>query len=92
MSERIDPALPYLKAEIEYAASHEGARSVDDVISRRTRIAFESNDHGVNIATEVAAIIGSVLGWGAKERKASINSYCEQVVRENVALGELINS
>ena len=92
VSERIDPALPYLKAEIEYAASHEGARSVDDVISRRTRIAFESQDHGVGIATEVAAIIGSVLGWGAKERKASINSYIELVERENIALVELINS
>jgi glycerol-3-phosphate dehydrogenase len=92
MAERIDLSLPYLKAEIEYAASHEGARSVDDVISRRTRIAFESNDHGVGIAAEVAAIIGSVLGWGAKERKASINSYLELVERENMALDELINS
>jgi glycerol-3-phosphate dehydrogenase len=92
MAERIDSALPYLKAEIEYAASHEGARSVDDVISRRTRIAFESHDHGIGIATEVATIIGAILGWGAKERKASINSYNELVERENVALGELINS
>jgi len=92
MAERIDPALPYLKAEIEYAASHEGARSVDDVISRRTRIAFESHDHGIGICAEVATIIGSVLGWGAKERKASITSYVELVERENFALGELINS
>ena len=92
MAKRIDPALPYLRAEIEYAASHEGARSVDDVISRRTRIAFESLDHGVGIATEVASIIGTVLGWGAKERKASVSSYLEQVERENIALGELINS
>ncbi|CAB4989251.1 unannotated protein [freshwater metagenome] len=92
MAERIDPALPYLKAEIEYAASHEGARSVEDVISRRTRIAFESHDHGIGVATEVATIIGTILGWGAKERKASINSYRELVERENVALGELINS
>ncbi len=92
MAERIDPALPYLKAEIEYAASHEGARSVEDVISRRTRIAFESHDHGIGIATEVATIIGTILGWGAKERKASINGYRELVERENVALGELINS
>jgi len=92
MSERIDPSLPYIKAEIEYAASHEGARSVDDVISRRTRIAFESRDHGRSIAPEVASIISSILGWGLKERRASVSSYLALIDRENVAVSELISS
>ena len=92
MSERIDSSLPYIKAEIEYAASHEGARSVDDVISRRTRIAFESRDHGRSIAPEVATIISSVLGWGLKERRASVSSYLALIDRENVAVSELISS
>jgi glycerol-3-phosphate dehydrogenase len=90
MSERIDPALPYLKAEIEYAASHEGARSVDDVISRRTRLSFEAINHGVHLADEVASLIAPVLGWSAKERKESIAQYIELVEREIVALDELI--
>ena len=92
MSERIDSSLPYIKAEIEYAASHEGARSVDDVISRRTRIAFESRDHGRSIAPEVATIISSILGWGLKERRASVSSYLALIDRENVAVSELISS
>jgi len=64
--------LPYLKAEIVYAASHEGAMSVDDVISRRTRLAFEAPQAGIDLVDDIAALIAPVLGWGAKEKKASI--------------------
>ena len=67
--------LPYLKAEIYYAASHEGARSVDDVISRRTRLAFEAPNGAMDLANDVATIIAPVLGWTAKQKKDSINAY-----------------
>jgi glycerol-3-phosphate dehydrogenase len=67
--------LPYLKAEIYYAASHEGARSVDDVISRRTRLAFEAPNGAMDLAAGVATIIAPVLGWTPKQKKDSINAY-----------------
>ena len=89
---KIDKDLHYIKAEIEYAASHEGARSVDDVISRRTRIAFEASDHGVHLADEIASIIAPVLGWSAKERKASVDAYEDLVDRELEALDELLEA
>jgi glycerol-3-phosphate dehydrogenase len=87
---KLDKELPYIKAEIVYATSHEGARSVDDVISRRTRLSFEAINHGVHLADEVASLIAPVLGWSAKERKESIAQYTELVEREIVALDELI--
>lgn len=87
---KLDANLPYIKAEIVYATSHEGARSVDDVISRRTRLAFEAVNHGVHLADEVAALIAPVLGWSAKERKESIAQYIELVDREIAALDELL--
>jgi glycerol-3-phosphate dehydrogenase len=87
---KLDANLPYIKAEIVYATSHEGARSVDDVISRRTRLSFEAINHGVHLADEVASLIAPVLGWSAKERKESIAQYIELVEREIVALDELI--
>ena len=87
---RLDGDLPYIKAEIVYAASHEGARSVDDVISRRTRLSFEAVNHGVNLADEIATLIAPVLGWSAKERKESIAQYTELVEREIAALDELL--
>ena len=90
LAKRLDSDLPYIKAEIIYAASHEGAQSVDDVISRRTRLSFEAINHAVHLAEEVATLIAPVLGWSAKERKASIAHYLEMVEREKVALAELL--
>ena len=83
--------LPYIKAEIYYAASHEGALTVDDVISRRTRISFEAENHGVDLADSIAEIIAPILGWSNKERKTSVAAYVSLVDREQDALGELIS-
>ena len=84
--------LPYLKAEIVYAASHEGAMSVDDVISRRTRLAFEAPQAGIDLAEDIATLIAPVLGWGAKEKKASAAEYKAGVAAEVEALQALIKA
>ena len=90
LAAKLDPELPYIKAEIVYAASHEGARSVDDVVSRRTRLSFEASNHGLYLAEEVAALIAPVLGWSGKERKESMAHYAGLVEREKAALDELL--
>ena len=90
LAAKLDADLPYIKAEIVYAVSYEGARSVDDVISRRTRLSFEAVNHGVHLADEVASLISPVLGWSAKERKESVAQYVELVEREIVALDALL--
>ena len=90
LAKKLDSKLPYIKAEIVYAASHEGARTVDDVISRRTRLAFEAQEHGVYLAEEIATLIAPILGWSAKEKKQSIADYEELVDRETAALDELL--
>jgi glycerol-3-phosphate dehydrogenase len=92
LAKKLDADLPYIKAEIVYAATHEGARTVDDVISRRTRLAFEAEGHGVHLADEVGALIAPVLGWSAKERKESVAAYEELVDRELAALDELLEA
>ena len=75
--------LPYLKAEILYAVTHEGARSVDDVLSRRTRIAFEASDQGLSVLDEVTNLIAGPLGWNAAAKKASMKEYKDLVERQN---------
>ncbi|MDA2963133.1 MAG: glycerol-3-phosphate dehydrogenase/oxidase [Actinomycetota bacterium] len=90
LAKKLTADLPYIKAEIYYAASHEGARTVEDVISRRTHIAFEANNGGIDLADAVAEIIAPVLGWSAMERKASVSSYESLVDRELAALDELL--
>lgn len=86
LRERLIPNLPYLKAEILYAATHEGARSIDDVLSRRTRISFEASDQGISILEEVASLITPVLGWSASEKKSSIKEYKDLIERQDELL------
>lgn len=90
LAKKLHKDLPYIKAEIYYAASHEGAQTVDDVISRRTRIAFEALNHGAELADDVAGIIAPVLGWSAKNRRESVAAYEDLVEREVAALDELL--
>ena len=82
--------LPYLKVEISYAASHEGAMSVEDVIMRRTRIAIETVDHGLSVAADVAKIIGPILGWSPGARKKSVAAYEKQVERERESIAQVL--
>jgi glycerol-3-phosphate dehydrogenase len=92
LAKPLTDGLPYLKAEIVYAASHEGAMSVDDVISRRTRLAFEAPQAGINLAEDIATLIAPILGWGAKEKKASVAEYKDGVAAEVEALEALIKA
>ena len=92
LAKHVTKDLPYLKAEIYYAASHEGARSIDDVLSRRTRLAFEAPNSAMDLVDDVAAIIAPVLGWTAKQKKDSINAYFDIAEREIESLEEALAS
>ncbi|MEI6867315.1 MAG: glycerol-3-phosphate dehydrogenase/oxidase [Actinomycetes bacterium] len=89
LREPLNNELPYLRAEIHFAASHEGALSVADVIARRTRISFETADHGLSVAADVAKIIAPILGWSAAAKKKSIAEYQEQVATEKESVARL---
>ena len=69
------PGLPYLKAEAVFAARHEMARSVDDVLSRRTRARLLARDASAAAADEVAALLASELEWDAAEQRAQAETY-----------------
>jgi glycerol-3-phosphate dehydrogenase len=71
--------LPYLKAEIIYAVTSEGAHSVCDVLERRTRIWFEAENFGEDLAPAVADLIAPYLGWKAAQKKQSIAAYLAKV-------------
>lgn len=88
----IEPNLEYIGAEILYAVTHEGARSVDDVLSRRTRISFESKDQGLSIAAKVADLIAPHLGWKKSDKTASIKEYEALVDHQNKTLVKAKNS
>jgi glycerol-3-phosphate dehydrogenase len=81
--------LPYLKAEIVYSVTHEGAQSVADVLERRTRIWFEANDYGLSAVNAVADLIAPYLGWKAPQKRESIKEYNELVKRAKTSVANL---
>ena len=68
---------PYLRAEVAYAVTHEGALHVEDVLARRVRLLIESPDAGVPAAAEVGAIMGGLLGWSRRRRALEVRRYLE---------------
>ena len=65
-----------------WAARHELALSVDDVLARRTRLAQELPDRGAAIAPRVAAILGAELGWGEARQRLEVDAYLASARRE----------
>lgn len=90
LGQRISEDLPYLKAEIIYAVTHEGAQTVEDVLSRRTRITFEDCDGGESVASTVASLMAPHLGWDAAAKKASVSDFIKHLKSERVALTKLL--
>jgi glycerol-3-phosphate dehydrogenase len=91
--ERSDPALarplienlPYSRAEVVYAARAEMARTVDDVLSRRTRTRLLARDASAAAADDVASLMAGELGWSSDERERQVAQYRAVVAEERLA-------
>jgi glycerol-3-phosphate dehydrogenase len=66
---------PYLRAEVAYAVTHEGALHAEDVLGRRVRLLIESVDASLAAAPEVVAIMAGLLGWNRRRRAAELRRY-----------------
>jgi len=75
----------YLRAEIVYGASHEGARHLADVLARRTHISIETWDHGLSAAREAATLMAGQLGWDGEQTKREIEHYRAGIAAEQAA-------
>jgi glycerol-3-phosphate dehydrogenase len=85
LGEPLPGADDYLCAEIVYAASHEGARHLDDVLTRRTRISIETFDRGVSSAPVAAALMAPVLGWTDAQVAREVEHYLSRVAAERLS-------
>jgi glycerol-3-phosphate dehydrogenase len=91
LAERPELAAPlpgaddYLQVEVVYAVTHEGARHLDDVLTRRTRASIETFDRGVAAAPVVAALMAPLLGWDADHEALEVEHYLARVAAERQA-------
>ena len=80
--EPLPGAEEYLKVEIVYAATHEGALHLDDLLARRTRISIEAHDRGVDCADDAAELVAGVLGWDEERAAGEVAAYRARVAAE----------
>jgi glycerol-3-phosphate dehydrogenase len=79
--------LPYLGAEIAYAAREEMAVHLDDALERRTRAAIQDVGATLSAAGRAAAIMGAELGWDDRRRQEETARFVERTRAELVAAG-----
>lgn len=72
LKNRLAADLPHIEAEVVYAARAEMAATVEDFLSRRTRIALVARDHGRSCAARVANLMGRELGWSSAEAQEAL--------------------
>ena len=75
----------YLRAEVVYAVEAEGARHLEDVLSRRTRISFETWDRGIAAAEETAELMAGLLGWSKEQVQREVEYYRKGIEAERAA-------
>ncbi|WP_323096042.1 glycerol-3-phosphate dehydrogenase/oxidase [Intrasporangium sp. YIM S08009] len=90
--EPLPGAEEYLKVEMLYAATHEAALHLDDLLARRTRISIETPSRGIDCARAVAEIVAPVLGWDAERLEAEVAAYHARVEAELESQKELVDS
>ncbi|SMG31276.1 glycerol-3-phosphate dehydrogenase/oxidase [Agreia pratensis] len=85
LAEPLPGADDYLAAEVVYAASHEGALHLEDVLARRTRISIEAWDRGVSAAPVAARLMAGVLGWDEARIEREVANYLRRVAAERAS-------
>ncbi|UNK46884.1 glycerol-3-phosphate dehydrogenase/oxidase [Arthrobacter sulfonylureivorans] len=85
LAEPLPGADDYLAAEVVYATTHEGARHIHDVLTRRTRISIEAWDRGVSAAPVVATLMAPILGWSEEQVEREVKHYLARVEAERLS-------
>jgi glycerol-3-phosphate dehydrogenase len=75
LGEPLHPALPYIKAEVIWAVRQEMARTVEDVLARRTRALILNARAALAIAPAIADMIAPELNWNEATKELQVSSF-----------------
>ena len=75
LGQRLVPELEFLRAEVVWAARHELARTVEDVLARRVRLLFLDAEAAVRSAPVVAALLAEELGRDAEWQQQQVAAF-----------------
>lgn len=82
----LDGAPRYLAAELVHAVCAEGARTLADVMVRRTHLSIELPDGGLALAPLAASLVAPHLGWTPARLQQELASYRALIEAERAAL------
>ncbi|OFQ56661.1 glycerol-3-phosphate dehydrogenase/oxidase [Corynebacterium sp. HMSC074H12] len=83
--EPVPGAESYIWAEVRYAVTHEGALHIDDIVSRRLRVAIEFADRGVAAAQPIAEFVAPLLGWDQTDIEREVSHFTKHTEAELAA-------
>ena len=72
---------PYDECEVAWAVRREYARTVTDILTLRTRLAYLNSRAAMQAAPRVASLMAAELGWSAEQEATELAS-CLKVLRE----------
>ncbi len=82
LGEPLEGSEDYLRCEVVYAAANEGARHLEDVLARRTRLSIETWDRGARAAEPAARLMATALGWNEDTIRFEVEHYQRRVEAE----------
>ena len=85
LGEPLVPGHPHLRAEAVYAARHEMATTLEDVLTRRTRLRLFDRAAVVAAAPDVARLLAAELGWDDAETQRQIDAFLTSCALEQPA-------
>jgi glycerol-3-phosphate dehydrogenase len=84
LAQPLHPDLPYTGAEVVWAARQEMARTVDDVLARRTRALFLNAKAAIAMAPPVAALLARELDCNDEWQAGQVEAF-GQIARNYLA-------
>lgn len=75
LGREMDSQLPYVEAEVVWAARAEMARTVEDILARRTRALFLNAKAAIRMAPRIASILAKELGKDEKWQNEQIMAF-----------------
>jgi glycerol-3-phosphate dehydrogenase len=90
LNEMLSQSLQIIKAQVAWAVREEMARTVEDVLSRRTRCLFLDAREAMRIAPEVAALMAAELGKDQNWQKQQVEEF--RFVAENYVCCDHLHS
>jgi glycerol-3-phosphate dehydrogenase len=88
LCEPIVPGMPDLLVETPFSARYEQARSIGDVLLRRTRLGLLAAREVVSeqVTRRVATALGTELGWDEARVAIEVRRFREEATLEGIAL------